>query len=172
MFDIGYTKVKNDISMNTVIGGFSEKLDGDLFTVGLGAEYLAKAGAVNVVPHAGIRYTRVDMDNSKFGTKYDAMGLFQMPIGVTFSSAFETAGWTLAPKFDITVVPAFGDKDAEFDWYGATDSVRVVDSNPVQATLGLDATNGAWSFGLNYKLGVGTDSRMNNSFNANVRYTF
>lgn len=53
MFDIGYIKVKNDLSVNTVLGNFSEKLDGDMFTVGLGAEYLAKAGSVNVTPHFG-----------------------------------------------------------------------------------------------------------------------
>ena len=56
----------------------------------------------------------------------------------------------------------------------ATDdlAVRVIDSNPVQATLGVNATNGAWGFGLNYKLGVGSDDRMNNTFNVNVRYAF
>ena len=78
----------------------------------------------------------------------------------------------------IIVVPAFGDKDAELKLgiagVNASEdiAVRVVDSNPVQATLGVSATTGAWAFGLNYKLGVGSDSRMNNTFNANVRYAF
>ena len=91
---------------------------------------------------------------------------------------FETSGWTIAPKFDLSVVPTFGDKDADLklgiSGVSASDdlSVRVIDSNPVQATLGVSATNGAWGFGLNYKLGVGSDDRMNNSFNANVRYAF
>ena len=48
----------------------------------------------------------------------------------------------------------------------------MIDSNPVQATLGINATNGDWGFGLSYKLGVGSDERMNNSFNAQVRYAF
>ncbi|MBE5691335.1 MAG: autotransporter outer membrane beta-barrel domain-containing protein, partial [Sutterella sp.] len=82
------------------------------------------------------------------------------------------------PKFDLSVVPTFGDKDADLKLgitgVSATDdyAVRVIDSNPVQAQLGVNATNGAWGFGLNYKLGVGSDDRMNNSFNANVRYAF
>ena len=143
-----------------------------MFTVGLGAEYLAKAGSVNVTPHFGIRYTRLDMDNSKFGTEYEAMGLWQMPIGVTFSGTFETAGWTLAPKFDLSVVPAFGDKNVDEKFFGMADSVRVVDSNPVQATLGLSAQTGAWTFGVNYSLTAGSNDRMNNSLNANARYTF
>jgi outer membrane autotransporter protein len=101
-----------------------------------------------------------------------------MAPGVTVSADFETSGWTIAPKFDLSVVPTFGDKDADLKLgitgVSASDdlSVRVIDSNPVQATLGVSATNGAWGFGLNYKLGVGSDDRMNNSFNANVRYAF
>lgn len=51
-------------------------------------------------------------------------------------------------------------------------TTRVVDSNPVQAKLGVSAQNGAWTSGVNYSLTAGSDDRMNNSFNANVRYTF
>ena len=173
MFDIGYTSLKNELSTNTVLGQFKEDVDGTMFTVGLGAEYLAKAGSVNVVPHAGLRWTRVDLDDSKFGADYDAMNLFQMPIGVTFSGNFETAGWKLAPTFDLSVVPTFGDKDATADYgFGYSDAIRVVDSNPVQATLGVSAQTGAWTFGVNYGLTAGSDDRMNNSLNASARYTF
>ena len=51
-------------------------------------------------------------------------------------------------------------------------SLRVLDSNVVNATLGVAAQNGTWTFGLDYKLGVGSDDRMNNSFNARVNYAF
>lgn len=121
------------------------------------------------------------MDDFEAGydTKLDDMNVFQLPVGVTVSGEFESAGFTFAPAFDLSFVPAFGDKDADMtlgirgtNAQASNLAVQVIDSNPVQATLGLDATNGAWTFGLNYKLGVGTDSRMNNSFNANVRYTF
>ena len=61
---------------------------------------------------------------------------------------------------------------AESTTGGITDTVRVVDTNPVQGTLGLEAQNGAFTFGLNYRLTAGGDDRMNNSFNANVRYAF
>ena len=143
-------------------------------------EVLTKAGSVNIVPHLGLRYTRLSTDSFKagFNTEIDDQNIFQMPVGVTVSADFETSGWTIAPKFDLSVVPTFGDKDADLklgiSGVSASDdlSVRVIDSNPVQATLGVSATNGAWCFGLNYKLGVGSDDRMNNSFNANVRYAF
>ena len=55
---------------------------------------------------------------------------------------------------------------------GASDVVRAVDSNPIRATLGVEAQKGAWTFGVNYGLTAGSDDRLNNSLNANARYTF
>ena len=172
--DLGYLVTKNDLkTASSYFGATSEKLDAKVFTVGLGAEFLASAGAVNVVPHAGIRLTTIDMDESNFGADYDKMTVYQLPLGVTFSGSFDAAGWQVAPQFDISVVPAFGDKDAVATYAGnVKDTTRVVDTNPVQATLGVSAQNGAWTFGLNYGLTAGGDDRMNNSLNANVRYTF
>ena len=172
--DLGYLVTKNDLkTASSYFGATSEKLDAKVFTVGLGAEFLASAGAVNVVPHAGIRLTTIDMDESNYGADYDKMTVYQLPLGVTFSGSFEAAGWQVAPQFDLSVVPAFGDKDAVATYAGnVKDTTRVVDTNPVQATLGVSAQNGAWTFGLNYGLTAGGDDRMNNSLNANVRYTF
>ena len=177
--DIGYLQASNDVTESgNGFGDFSE--DVNAFTLGVRGEVLTKAGSVNIVPHLGLRYTRLSTDSVKagFNTEIDDQNIFQMPVGVTVSADFETSGWTIAQKFDLSVVPTFGDKDADLKLgitgVSASDdlSVRVIDSNPVQATLGVSATNGAWGFGLNYKLGVGSDDRMNNSFNANVRYAF
>ena len=172
--DFGYLVTKNDLkTASSYFGATSEKLDAKVFTVGLGAEFLASAGAVNVVPHAGIRLTTIDMDESNYGADYDKMTVYQLPLGVTFSGSFDAAGWQVAPQFDLSVVPTFGDKDAVATYAGnVKDTTRVVDTNPVQATLGVSAQNGAWTFGLNYGLTAGGDDRMNNSLNANVRYTF
>ena len=174
MLDLGYMTVENDLSTSSAFfGKTSEKLDADLFTVGLGAEYALDAGVAKVTPHAGIRMTRLSMDDSKYGADYDDMTVYQLPLGVAVSSTFETNGWKLAPMVDVSVVPTFGDKDAVATFTGGiTDTVRVVDTNPVQGTLGVEAQNGAFTFGLNYRLTAGGDDRMNNSFNANVRYAF
>ena len=173
-FDIGYVSTSNDLSTsNAYFGRVKESLDADIFTIGLGAEYLANVGSLNVVPHAGIRWSSLDMDDSKYGADYDKMNLFQMPIGVTFSGTFDMTGWKVAPMFDISVVPAFGDKDAVASYTGGiNESVRVVDTNPIQATLGVNASVGAWTFGVNYGLTAGSDERLNNSLNANARYSF
>ena len=163
----------NDLSTNNVLGSYKESLDANVFTFGLGTEYLAKFGALNVTPHAGIRLSRIDMDDSKYGADYDAMTVYQLPLGVAFSGNFDVNGWKLAPMVDLSVVPAFGDKDAVATYTGGIQSVtRVVDTNPIQATLGVSAQNGAWTFGLNYGLTAGGDDRMNNAFNANLRYSF
>ena len=171
--DLGYTQVSNDLSTNNVLGSYKESLDANVFTFGLGTEYLAKFGALNVTPHAGIRLSRIDMGDSKYGADYDAMTVYQLPLGVAFSGNFDVNGWKLAPMVDLSVVPAFGDKDAVATYTGGIQSVtRVVDTNPIQATLGVSAQNGAWTFGLNYGLTAGGDDRMNNAFNANLRYSF
>ena len=171
--DFGYIHSKNDITTKTFFGSFDESLDADIFTFGLGAEYLANVGAFNVVPHAGIRWSRLDMDNSEYGADYDAMNLFQMPMGVTFSGTIETSGMKIAPMIDISVVPAFGDKDAVASFTsGYEETVRVVDTNPVQMTLGVTGQVDAWTFGVNYGLSAGGEDRLNNSFNLNARYTF
>ena len=173
-FDIGYVSTSNDLSANAgYFGHVKESLDADIFTVGVGAEYLATVGSLNVVPHAGIRWSSLDMDDSKYGADYDKMNLFQMPIGVAFSGTFDMTGWKVAPMLDISVVPTFGDKDAVASYAGGIqDSVRVVDSNPVQMTLGVNATVDAWTLGVNYGLSAGSDERLNNAFNFHARYTF
>ena len=178
--DIGYLTASNDVTANGYGQAWKFSQDTDAFTIGLRTEVLAEVGAVKLVPHIGIRYTALSTDGFEAGykTEIDDQNVFQMPVGVTVSGDFKTGDWTVAPKFDLSVVPTFGDKDADLKLgitgVNATDdlAVRVIDSNPVQATLGVNATNGAWGFGLNYKLGVGSDDRMNNTFNVNVRYAF
>ncbi|WP_418635105.1 hypothetical protein, partial [Sutterella wadsworthensis] len=46
----------------------------------------------------------------KYGADYDAMTVYQLPLGVAFSGNFDVNGWKLAPMVDLSVVPAFGDK--------------------------------------------------------------
>ncbi|WP_297611674.1 autotransporter outer membrane beta-barrel domain-containing protein [uncultured Sutterella sp.] len=170
--DAGYTQTSNDLSTNGAFGNIKESLDADIYTFGLGTEYKVEAGIVNITPHAGFRLTSIDMDDSKYGADYDRMTVYQLPLGVAFSGTVEANGWKVAPMVDVSVVPTFGDKDAVASFIGKDVTTRVVDSNPVQATLGVNAQNGAFTFGLNYSLSAGSDDRMNNSFNANVRYAF
>ena len=59
-------------------GDFSE--DVNAFTLGVRGEVLTKAGSVNIVPHLGLRYTRLSTDSVKagFNTEIDDQNIFQM----------------------------------------------------------------------------------------------
>lgn len=171
--DLGYLKASNDVTAGYGIGDFSE--DTQAMTFGVKGEVLAKAGFLNVVPHIGVRYTHLNTDDFEGGydTSVDSMDIWQLPIGVTFSGDIEAAGWTVAPTVDFSVVPAFGDKKATLKFaQGEETHVNVVDTSVFQTKIGVSAQKDAWGFELFYKLGAGQDDRLNNTFNANVRYAF
>lgn len=177
--DLGYMKGSNDVSVNAYnIGDFSA--DTDAFTLCLRGDVLVDAGSFKVVPHAGLRFTHLTTDDfeSAYTTKIDSMNIFQMPVGVTVTGNVEAAGWNVAPLLDLSVVPAFGDTDADMtlgiNGVAATSalSTQVIDSNLFQMKLGVSAQKDAFTFGLNYKLGAGSDNRVNNTFNATVGYAF
>lgn len=177
--DLGYMKGSNDVSVNAYnIGDFSA--DTDAFTLGLRGDVLVDAGSFKVVPHAGLRFTHLTTDDfeSAYTTKIDSMNIFQMPVGVTVTGNVEAAGWNVAPLLDLSVVPAFGDTDADMtlgiNGVATTSalSTQVIDSNLFQMKLGVSAQKDAFTFGLNYKLGASSDNRVNNTFNATVGYAF
>lgn len=177
--DLGYMKGSNDVSVNAYnIGDFSA--DTDAFTLGLRGDVLVDTGSFKVVPHAGLRFTHLTTDDfeSAYTTKIDSMNIFQMPVGVTVTGNVEAAGWNVAPLLDLSVVPAFGDTDVDMtlgiNGVAATSalSTQVIDSNLFQMKLGVSAQKDAFTFGLNYKLGAGSDNRVNNTFNATVGYAF
>ena len=170
--DLGYIRTENDLSSSVMGVRYDEDLDADAFTMGVGGEYVLSAGAFNVVPHVGLRYTHLTVDNLSLDVENDSMNVFQMPVGVAVSGTFETAGMKVAPMFDLSFVPAFGDKDAVAKFGSSEEVTRVVDTTPVQMTLGVNAQVDAWTFGMHYELGVGGEDRLNNSFNLNARYTF
>ena len=170
--DFGYMRTENDLTSSVMGVRYDEDLDADAFTFGIGGEYLLNAGGFNVVPHVGLRYTHLTVDDLSIDVSNESMNVFQMPVGVTVSGTIETAGIKVAPMFDLSFVPAFGDKDAVAKFGADEEVTRVVDTTPIQATLGINAQVDAWTFGVNYELGVGGDERLNNSFNLNARYTF
>lgn len=176
--DLGYMHTKSDLSASAFGMSFGDEVTADAWTFGIGAEYLFNVGSINITPHIGIRWTRLEVDGYEgaFKTEDDSMDVFTAPVGVAFSGNIEAAGWTFAPKLDLSIVPSFGDDEAtsKVRWGNVSQSVKtqVVDDAPVQATLGLDATNGSWTFGAFYDLGIGGDDRLDNAFSLKARYAF
>lgn len=176
--NLGYMQGKNDVTVQGYgLGEFSA--DTTAWTLGARGEYLAYEGVVNVIPHVGFRYTRLSTDSfeAAYETSFDDQNIFQMPIGVSVAGNMEFAGWKVVPAADLSIVPTFGDKDATMTLglgsaIATKHDVQVVDSNPVQLGLGVDAQKGAWGFGVEWKLGAGSDDRLNNAFHARVNYAF
>ena len=176
--DIGYMHTKSDLSATAFGMDIGEEVKADAWTLGLGGEYLYKLGSIDIVPHAGLRWTRLNVDGytGALKTESDTMDVFTVPLGVAFSGNVNVGSWSVAPMADISVVPSFGDDEAtsKVRWSTASETIKtqVIDDAPVQMTLGVNAQTGNWTVGASYELDVGGDERMNNAFSIRARYAF
>ena len=165
--DLSYLWFDNDIK-GTVAGvKADDKVDGEVFTVDLRADWTAYAGAFNVVPHAGVRYTSIDVD-AFHGLDNGSVNVVELPIGVKVAGTFEpAAGWKLVPSVDFTVVPQVGDKEVST----LVGDVDVID-NLYNTTVGVEAVYGQYAFGLDAGYGFGSDDRQNATVKANFSYRY
>ena len=166
--------------------GLSGKADTKAVTMGLTGQYTISTAAVDLTPHLGARFIRLNTDSydlmSADGaiatTDFDVQNVFSIPLGVTLSKAFSTSGWTLAPSADLTVTFNAGDTEAKSTTtfsgiaHGINMNTEVLDEVQYGVTLGLGAqklvTFGT-SFGINYTGSSNTDSF---GVNAQARYMF
>ena len=181
--DISYTAVDNDVEANLLNGGkLSESLDSSNFSVGVTGQYQVDTGSVLVTPHAGLRYSSIDVDDYTIAdaanVDSDDLGIFSIPVGVTIATEFTSNEWTIKPSFDFTVTGNFGDDstDGTVHWAGVENlstsvSSEVIDSFTYGATLGLGVQNGNFGLGLgvNYTGSSNTDEF---GVQANARFVF
>lgn len=164
--DVGYLKVDNELKQNgsfALGGDLKADVDTKVWTVGVKGEYQFKTDALDITPHAGIRYLNVKTNSfdtrnnmgTVFHTNSDSLNLWQIPVGVTLSRDYvASSGWTVKPKFDISIIPTAGDRNAKttvgVPGVGTSDSIssEVMDSTSWNATLGLDMQKGNTSFGV------------------------
>ena len=164
--DLSYLWVDNDLKGTVAGASADESLDSTVFTVGLRADWTAYEGAFNVVPHAGVRYTAIDVDDYR-GYASDSINVVELPVGVEVNGTFEASGWKVVPSVDFTIVPQVGDKDVKT----AVGNVDVID-NLYNTTVGVEAVYGQYAFGLDAGYGFGTDDRQNATVKANFSYRF
>lgn len=164
--DLSYLWVDNDLKGTVAGASADESLDSTVFTVGLRADWTAYEGAFNVVPHAGVRYTAIDVDNYR-GYASDSINVVELPVGVEVNGTFEASGWKVVPSVDFTIVPQVGDKDVKT----AVGNVDVID-NLYNTTVGVEAVYGQYAFGLDAGYGFGSDDRQNATVKANFSYRF
>ena len=166
--DVGYLASKNDLKGKYA----NEKIDAQAWTFGLRGDFAAYSGeTVTVTPHLGLRYTRIDADNLA-DRENGSINLVEAPVGVAVKANFDAAGWKVAPKFDLSVVPQLGDKDVTTKIGGVSVDSNVIDHALGRATLGVDASMGSFTFGLDYRYGFGNEDRSNHALKATARYAF
>ena len=178
--DASLTVISHDVKGFDLHG----KADTKAVTMGLTGQYTFATPAVDVTPHLGARFVRLDTEsydlNSAKGTiastDFDVQNVFSVPVGVTLSKAFVAGGWSLAPNADLTVTFNSGDTEAKstttFTGARAIDlNSEVLDEVTYGVTLGLGAQYGAFgtSFGINYTGSENTDAF---GVNAQCRYMF
>ena len=179
--DVTYTAVDNDIEGNTDLGKVNASIDSTNLSVGVTGQYKLSLSGMDVTPHAGLRYSMIDMDD--YATAYsqndsDSINIFSLPVGVTIAKEYVTDTWTVKPSFDLTLTGNFGDDEAESTakWNGfsnlsTTVKSEIMDNFTYGAAVGLSATSGNFGLGLgvNYTGSSNTDEF---GVNANARYMF
>ena len=185
--DISYTTIDSDVEANTAAGKTSTSFDTTALSVGVTGQYALKVAEMDVTPHAGMRFTRIDMDDytiesADFGKvgQYNASSanVFSIPVGVTISKEYVTDTWTVKPSFDLTLTGNFGDDtvDGTVSWTGVSNwdvstKAEFVDNFTYGAAVGIAAKTGNFGLGLglNYTGSSNTDEF---GVNANARYMF
>ena len=179
--DVTYTAVDNDIEGNTDLGKVNASIDSTNLSVGVTGQYKLSVAGMDVTPHAGLRYSMIDMDD--YSTAYsqndsDSLNIFSVPVGVTIAKEYVTDTWTVKPSFDLTLTGNFGDDEAEATakWNGfsnlsTTVKSEIMDNFTYGAAVGVSATSGNFGLGLgvNYTGSSNTDEF---GLNANARYMF
>ena len=162
--DLGYIDFSNDFT------GLGDASDATTITFGVRGDFTAyQNGAFSVVPHMGLRYTRIDTDAVAFNDEQN-MNVLEAPIGVKFAGTFEATGWKLVPSYDFTIVPQLGDKEVEA--FGTAGDITILSGGLFNNVLGVEAVKDNMSFSLNASYGFGPDDRANTQVNANFRYNF
>lgn len=166
--DITYLSLDNDIKGSVAGASVAESIDSSVISVGLRADWKAyESNAFEIVPHAGIRYAQIDVDDYR-EMDGESLDVLEMPIGVAFNGKFEAAGMKFVPTLDFTVVPQIGDTEV----HPLNGDTLDVLNNTYNTTLGISAEYGDFTFGVAAKYGFGTDDRSNAGVKVNATYAF
>lgn len=187
--DLSYTRVQNDITLDTPTFGFNKlTADGDssVWTLGVTGAYNIDLGnGLKLAPHVGLRYSSYDLDslavNSMQGVvannSYEKMNVFSIPVGVNLTKTFKVGDWALNTVGDLGLTFNAGDKDLESTttFTGVAGSCKteseVFDSVVFNGNVGLDANLGNLNIGAATGFKVGSNNK-EFGINADARYSF
>ena len=183
--DVSYTAVDNDVEANLPFDKVGASLDSTNFSVGVTGKYELDFNGVSVAPHAGLRYSSIDIDDYSVDGQEtyahfsaQSMDVFSIPVGVTIAKDIVAGNWTVKPSFDLTLTGNFGDDefDGDVEWEGVSNlvtqtSTEVLDNFTYGATLGVAAQTGNFSLGLGVNY-TGSSNVDEFGVQANARYVF
>ena len=146
--------------------GLKGKADTTAVTMGVTGQYSIATPVVDVTPHLGARFIRLNTDSYDLvgekgvvgTTDFDVQNVFSVPLGVTLSKAFVAGGWSLAPASDLTIAFNTGDTDAKSTtrFTGINKNLdltaEVLDEVQYGLTVGLGAQYGVFGTSLRYQL--------------------
>lgn len=182
MASVGFAAADHDVKMSLPSSLGMNRADSNVntnaFLADLRAEYMISTPAVDILLHAGVRYTALNTESHDVTVggrtlntvDSDTRHIVQFPVGVTVSRDIDVSGWTVKPQADVSVIPAAGDRNhtTKVSWAGihATDSVntRIMDATSFSGMVGLQAEKGNLALGLNYGVQASrheTDQRVN-----------
>ncbi len=163
--DMNYLHISNDINQLTAFGSLTSDFATNVISLGSRLEYKLQTAGMEIIPHLGVRYNHVDMDqmNMQLLGSIIAIGnstsanIWQFPVGVTFAKNITIQnGWNIKPSCDITLIPVAGDKDIaqEIRFTGvaglATVDSEIMDSISGRAKIGVEMSKNAYYMGIDY----------------------
>ena len=183
--DVSYTAVDNDVEANLGFDKVGASLDSTNLSVGVTGKYALDINGVSVTPHAGLRYSSIDIDDYSVDGEQtyahfssQSMDVFSIPVGVTVAKDIVAGSWTVKPSFDLTLTGNFGDDefDGDVTWEGISNhvtqtSTEVLDNFTYGATLGVAAQTGNFSLGLGVNY-TGSSNVDEFGVQANARFVF
>ena len=188
--DLGYTHLSNDLHQTLPskmdMGALTSDVSSWAFSTGLRGEYRFATSVADIIPHAGVRYTRLNTNsynvNSDAGTVLRGDSVKQdivtVPVGVALAKILTLdGGWTVKPSLDLGVVAAGGDVKGEgtVRFTGvdgaATLETQVLDRVSGFGQIGVDFGKETLRVGLNYRLQAGAHTTAHGLFGT-LRYEF
>ncbi|HDC1790255.1 TPA: autotransporter outer membrane beta-barrel domain-containing protein [Salmonella enterica] len=183
--DIGYNASSNDIEQKIpgwMNAGSTLKgsPDSQLITAGITGEYLISTQALDILPHAGVRYNQLKTKGfttknthreAVFTTQEETLDIWQFPVGVKLNKTFDLdAGWGLSTQADFAVITNTGDTQSATKvsavGINASDgiSANFIDKTTFAGQIGVKLQKGDMRWGLGYSVNTSshnTDQMIN-----------
>ena len=170
--EVAYTQSENKIT-NSFHSSLNQNLDAKMYSAGLTVMKGFKVGDFNITPSLGVRASRIETDAMKVGAekvKKQEHDIIQVPIAVRVASkGIKTqSGAVFVPHAKVAYVPTFGDKELKV--YDVKRSV--INTNPVQAALGVSYIKGKLAVDFTANGGIGNRGTKSVGAKVGLMYRF